>query len=276
MVNLDRVEMLRTSERGSRTFALSAEEAIITPTPFDVQKRQQTKAVRDQISMFTYSEDDEEEECREESTSKETNDAKQPQEESREIAPVANKKKEVFIEAELETVLETDNIVSAARKALKIENDDVSVKSNSAHSTRSFGRKFVQRAANIQTDRLLLPFDEEASQYGVEIEYGFSTGADYASVYDSVAEESVAEVKEESADNIEEPHKEESTTEINVEPNVEEEEKNDVVDTTKEEAHIVENKETPEEHPVPERDESKPVIEEPSSDESNQMAVEQI
>ena len=93
MVNLDRVEMLRTSERGSRTFALSAE--VITPTPFDVQKRQQTKAVRDQISMFTYSEDDEEEECREESTSKETNDAKQPQEESRETAPVANKKKEV-------------------------------------------------------------------------------------------------------------------------------------------------------------------------------------
>merc|ERR1711957_1114558 len=143
----------------------------------------QIVAVRDRVSALLHGQ---QQECREEVVGPETADLQESREEacedaqeSREDAPVSNNMQgkdndEVTIEAEYETVLEKDFILTA-RDDKKIESEESSQKSDSMHESKSLQNEEEQRTA----DLVLMPMrtiDEEMSQYGFEVEYGVEYG----------------------------------------------------------------------------------------------------
>jgi len=248
MVNLDRVEMLRTtisgSERTSRTIGSPEEEQSV---PVAIQKQKQTMAVTDRISTLRdYRKSDQQDECREESIGPETANVEESPEESRQDAPVANEmrnggnnQEENFIEAEFETVLEADYILSGKNTPMEEDedrydvNEESSQKSDSIHEIKTQDLK-EQPTADTRTEQPLMSIDEEEIECGIEVEYGrsvpFSTSED-----DERVEHRGTEADSKSVDDVEPEQLEQPEAEVNETKEEEAEEQTDSDEATRQE-----------------------------------------
>lgn len=184
MVKLDRVEMLRSafsgSGRGQRTIDSPDEGHSVAVA---TQKQKLRKITTDRISnSLTLHQVDE---YREEGARAETTPVDDSREESREDAAVhndvfdsVNDNESVFIEAEFETVLEPDFILTARDEPeeREREEEDFSHKSDTIHEPIIPPREEEQPTAHTQTKQLLTTVGEDSVvDYGIEVQYGRSS-----------------------------------------------------------------------------------------------------